>query len=110
MARYPLAFGHALAAADMAVHGAVEVALVGNPDEAGFQALASVAGAQYMPSLLLVGGPPERESDIAVLADRPMLDGRPTAYVCRQFTCTPPITQRGALREAMSETIRQFQR
>ena len=104
MARYPLAFGHALTAADMAVHGAVEVALVGNPDDAGFQALASVAGAQYAPSLLLVGGPPERAAEIAVLGDRSMLDGRPTAYVCRQFTCGPPITQRGALRDAIASS------
>ena len=27
-----------------------------------------------------------------LLADRPLLDGAPTAYVCRGFVCDRPVT------------------
>jgi uncharacterized protein YyaL (SSP411 family) len=30
---------------------------------------------------------------MALLADRTMLDGRPTAYVCRHFVCRLPVTE-----------------
>ena len=44
MARYPTAFGHALGAADMAVRGAIEVAIAGDPADERFKALASARG------------------------------------------------------------------
>jgi uncharacterized protein YyaL (SSP411 family) len=92
MVRYGPAFGHALGAADMAVHGAVEVALVGQPGEPGFDALARTVAAQYIPSLVLVGGVPSATERIPLLAGRELRNGRATAYVCRQFTCEAPVT------------------
>jgi hypothetical protein len=53
MARYPNAFGHALGAADMAVRGAIEVAITGDPTDERFDALARVAADRYLPSLVL---------------------------------------------------------
>jgi uncharacterized protein len=96
MARYPLAFGHALCAADLAVHGAVEVAIVGAPDAPDFAALARVAHGAFVPSLVLAGGPPG-SADPALLADRDARDGRATAYVCRDFRCEAPVTEPGDL-------------
>jgi len=29
---------------------------------------------------------------LALLADRPMIDNRPTAYVCRHFVCKLPVS------------------
>ena len=29
---------------------------------------------------------------MALLADRPLVDGRPAAYVCRKFVCQRPTT------------------
>ena len=37
MARHPTAFGHALGAADLAVRGAIEVAIAGGPSDERFQ-------------------------------------------------------------------------
>jgi uncharacterized protein YyaL (SSP411 family) len=34
---------------------------------------------------------------LALLADRPLRDGRPTAYVCRGFVCRLPVTDPAAL-------------
>ena len=32
-----------------------------------------------------------------LLADRPLVGGRPTAYVCRHFVCSAPTTDPDAL-------------
>ena len=92
LARHGAAFGHLLGAADLAVHGAVEVALVGQPGAADFEALVAEVARHYLPSLVLAGGPAREESPIELLAHRPMQDGRATAYVCRNYTCDAPTT------------------
>jgi uncharacterized protein len=40
---------------------------------------------------VVVAGQPGQEG-FALLADRPLLGGRPTAYVCRGFVCRLPVT------------------
>jgi uncharacterized protein len=94
LARYAPAFGHLLGAADMAVHGAVEVALAGDPAADDFRALAQGVGSAYAPSLVLAGGSrgDGGPGAIALLADKPARDGHATAYVCRQYLCEEPTT------------------
>jgi uncharacterized protein len=92
MVRYPQAFGHALGVADMLIHGATELAVVGAPDSMEFRALLSAAANEYVPALVIAGGPPDRAEDVPLLADRPMRDGRATAYVCRHYACDTPVT------------------
>ncbi|HEU4631480.1 MAG TPA: thioredoxin domain-containing protein [Gemmatimonadaceae bacterium] len=107
MARYGSAFGHLLGAADLAVRGAVEVALVGEPAAADFQALSATVGAHYLPGLVLAGGPPaDGEDAVALLAGRPMLDGRATAYVCRHYACAAPTTEPAVLAEQLAAAPR----
>jgi uncharacterized protein YyaL (SSP411 family) len=76
----------------MAVHGAVEVALVGEAGQPGFDALARTVAAQYIPSLVLAGGIPSGSERIPLLAGRELRNGQATAFVCRQFTCEAPVT------------------
>ncbi|MEO6525129.1 MAG: thioredoxin domain-containing protein, partial [Gemmatimonadaceae bacterium] len=91
MARYPTAFGHALGAADLAVRGAIEVAIAGAPSDARFTALTRVAAERYLPSLVLAGGTDESAAGIT------LLDGRsgaaPVAYVCRAYACDAPTSE-----------------
>jgi uncharacterized protein len=97
MTRYPTAFGHLLGCADMELNGAVEVALVGDIRSAPFKALERVAAEQYVPALVLAGGAPAASSPVKLLNDRPLIDGKPTAYVCRAYTCDKPVTEPEAL-------------
>ena len=74
------ALGHLLAAVDLAVHGIVEVAVVGDrPD------LIAEVRAGYRPDAVLAWGEPY---DSPLWAHR--ADG--AAYVCRDFTCRRPAT------------------
>jgi uncharacterized protein YyaL (SSP411 family) len=88
MARYPTAFGHALGAADIAVRGAIEVAIAGDPGDGAFGSLARQVANRYVPSLVLAGGEGRAADGI------PLLEGRggvePVAYVCRAYTCDVP--------------------
>jgi uncharacterized protein YyaL (SSP411 family) len=92
MARYPTAFGHMLGNADMSINGAVEVAIVGAERSGDFVALRSTLGSRYVPSLVLAGGSPGADSGIALLSARDVRGGAATAYVCRNYTCSQPVT------------------
>jgi len=85
---HPSAFGHLLGAADMALNGAVEVAIAGSPGDESFMALESEVARHYVPSLVLAGGPPG--GSIALLDGRVSRKGRATAYVCRSYACDAP--------------------
>ena len=104
MARYPLAFGHALAAADVAVFGATEVAIVGDPQRDDFGALARAAASTYVPSLVVAGGAPGETNGVALLAQRDAREGRATAYVCRGFVCEEPTTDAERLVSQLAES------
>ena len=97
MARHPLAFGHALTTADMAINGAVEVAVVGVPEAPDFHALMSVLASHYAPSLVIAGGAMDNQEGIALLEARTMRDGHATAYVCKNYACDEPVTEPDAL-------------
>jgi uncharacterized protein YyaL (SSP411 family) len=101
MARYPTAFGHALGAADMAVRGAIEVAITGDPADERFRALAGAVANRYLPSLVLAGG-----LDVDGIA---LLEGRarsePTAYVCRNHACDVPTSDVAVLGDQLDAIL-----
>jgi uncharacterized protein YyaL (SSP411 family) len=101
--RYPLAFGHLLGAADMLIRGAVELAIVGDPKSSDFNALERAAAGRYVPALVVAGGTPHDDGEVALLRGREMRDGHATAYVCRSYACEAPVTTAAALEEQLSQ-------
>jgi uncharacterized protein YyaL (SSP411 family) len=106
LTRYGVAFGHLLQAADMAVHGAVEVALAGDPRAPDFQALADEVGRHFVPALVVAGGGGAGASGIALLDGREPVGGRATAYVCRQYACERPATDVRTLGAQLADAVR----
>jgi uncharacterized protein YyaL (SSP411 family) len=106
MTRYPTAFGHLLGCADMEINGAIEVALVGDLKSEAFKALEQVVAEQYVPSLVLTGGAPRKGSHVKLLEDRPLVDGKPTAYVCRGYSCDKPVTEPDGLSDQLESAAR----
>ena len=92
VARYPLAFGHMLGCVDMLVNGAVELAIVGDPGSSEFRAMAMTAAARYVPSLIVAGGPEPDAAPTALLSGRQAIEGKATAYLCRNRVCELPAT------------------
>jgi uncharacterized protein YyaL (SSP411 family) len=105
MARYAPAFGHLLGVGDAAVHGFVELAIVGDPAADDFRTLARTASGVYVPALTVVGGA-EGDDSLPLLADRGTLDGRATAYVCRGFVCDAPTTSPESLAAELRAALR----
>ena len=96
LARYPTGFGNWLQAAALAVDGIVELAIVGSPADAATQALLGAARDGEPPNLVVAVSAAPEASAVPLLADRTMIDGRPTAYVCRDFACRLPVTDPAA--------------
>ena len=105
--------GWAAAVGEAMLAGPAEVAVVGQPEDVG--PLAFVARSSTSPGLVLAVGRPTGDdaargeagglSDAAgvpLLADRPLIDGRATAYVCRRFVCAAPVTDPQALAALLS--------
>jgi uncharacterized protein YyaL (SSP411 family) len=95
VAKWPHAFGRALAAIDLLTTRPTEVAVVGRLDDPAAQALISAARAAIGPyGVIAAGDPGDARAAAAapLLADRPLVDGQPAAYVCSGFTCRAPVT------------------
>jgi uncharacterized protein YyaL (SSP411 family) len=106
MTRFPTAFGHLLGCADMEINGAVEVALAGDTSSTGFEALERAVARKYVPSLVLAGGNPGGSPRIKLLDDRPLVDDKPTAYVCRGYSCDRPVTEPDALLDQLENATK----
>jgi uncharacterized protein len=95
--RQPDAFAHLLRALDFGLAPTKEVALIGED----LAELAAVVRSRHRPHLVLAGGPQGSDTP-PLLAGRPILDGRPTAYVCERFSCQAPVTEVEALSKLLS--------
>jgi uncharacterized protein len=102
LGRYPTGFANWLSAAQLAVHGIVELAVVGDPAASATGELVSAARAGGRSDLVVAVSADPAASVVPLLADRVTIDGRPTAYVCRHFTCRLPVTTPEALTEQLS--------
>jgi uncharacterized protein YyaL (SSP411 family) len=96
LGRAPTGFGHALGAADFALARVREVAIVGQPGAADTDALLAEVWGTYQPNRVLAAAAPgdaAAQGEVPLLADRPALEGRATAYVCEHFVCQRPVTE-----------------
>jgi uncharacterized protein len=94
LARHARFAGSWLAVADTAAHGPLQVAVVSADDtegRAGRDRLAETARRHAPGGAVVVAGEPDADG-VPLLADRPLVDGAPAAYVCRGFVCDRPRT------------------
>jgi uncharacterized protein YyaL (SSP411 family) len=96
--RFPRHMGWAAAVAEAALSGPLEIAVVGAADDAATVALHRTALAATAPGAVVAVGDPAAKSAVPLLADRPLVAGRPAAYVCRDFACERPVTSPDELR------------
>ncbi len=87
--QYPTAFAYWLAAADFAIGPVHEIAIVGEPNGPFLDVLWSEYRPRMVAALAPAGSPGAHP---VLLNDRPLVAGKPTAYVCQNFTCQLPVT------------------
>ncbi|MGV9846035.1 thioredoxin domain-containing protein [Streptomyces fungicidicus] len=99
--RVPRFIGWGLAVAEALLDGPREVAVVGPAlDDPATAALHRTALLGTAPGAVVAVGTPESD-EFPLLADRPLVQGEPAAYVCRDFTCDAPTTDPTHLRTTL---------
>jgi uncharacterized protein YyaL (SSP411 family) len=94
MEKQPFAFSHMFEALDLYERGPTDIVIVGDRETAEFREWIERLGLLYVPNEALFAIDPDACDD--VLAPEPVqgktqIDGRLTAYVCRERTCSAPI-------------------
>ncbi|MEU9956018.1 thioredoxin domain-containing protein [Streptomyces sp. NPDC050982] len=98
--RAPRFIGWGLATAEALLDGPREVAVVGPVDDPATKELHRAALLATAPGAVVAVGAPDSD-ELPLLAERLLVGGEPTAYVCRNFTCDAPTTDVDRLREAL---------
>jgi uncharacterized protein len=99
VARHARFTGYAAAVGEALLSGPYEIA-VATPEPAG-DPLVAAAYRHAPPGAVVVAGLPDQPG-VPLLADRPMRDGRSTAYVCRGFVCDRPVTMVDELEDQLA--------
>jgi uncharacterized protein len=95
MERFPGGFGHMLGALDFFLSTKKEIVIIGKRDATDTRALIDAVYNRYLPNkIVALAEPGESEAAklIPLLANRNVINGKATAYVCEHFTCKQPVT------------------
>ena len=98
LGRHPAAFGRFLCALDFHLGPKVEVALIARNGSA--EPLAAEVFGRFLPNRVVAGmvaGDASAGAGMPLLEGRTMVDGKTTAYVCRNYACELPVTDPAAL-------------
>ncbi len=104
MMRSPNAFGHLLCALDLYLSSPYEIAIVGMPESADTRLMIEAVFKNYLPNkvvALAAPGKVESSAAIKLLEGRNQIEGKTTAYVCRNFYCEAPVTDSSNLKERL---------
>jgi uncharacterized protein YyaL (SSP411 family) len=95
MAAQPFGLAHMLGALDFYLEKPKEIVIVGDPGGHDTRELLSRVQSIYLPnSTLQVAAPEESLGEIAPLLEgKRQVDGKATAYVCHNFTCSQPVNR-----------------
>jgi uncharacterized protein YyaL (SSP411 family) len=107
MGEHPTAFAELLGALERMVRPPIEIAVVGDPADEATGALIGEIRRRFLPSAVSVCAPAGTAADLTpLLSDRPLVDGKPTAYVCQHFACRQPVTDPEALATQLDQALR----
>jgi uncharacterized protein len=97
LAKYPQAFGRALAALSFSLADVKEIVLLFDPGQ-NENALADVFRQHYLPAKVLVlAEAPGDTGLLPILEGKELIADSPTAFVCENYTCREPVTEREKL-------------
>ncbi len=94
MQNQPFGFAHMLAALDFYLQKPKEIVLVGDKNDPETIELLAKIHSLYLPNMTMQLAKPDDslEKISSLLAGKKQIAGKPTAYVCHNFTCSQPVT------------------
>jgi uncharacterized protein YyaL (SSP411 family) len=100
MENQPFGFAHLLCALDLYLNKSKEIVVVGKRGDGETVELLKEIHGHYLPDKLLqLVAPDEPLEQISpLLQGMKQMDGKPTVYICENFTCSAPITSGRSLR------------
>ena len=105
LAEHASAFAYMLGALERLVTPPLEVAVIGATDD-GAEALRREVHGRLLPAAVAVSAAPGVGADVSpLLADRALVYGKPTAYVCEHFACRRPVTSPEDLRAELDAAL-----
>ena len=105
MEKQPFGFSHMLETADLYERGPTEVALVAAPDDPDKARWLEHIGRIHVPNLALYVIDPTHADDAVMpeaLRGKRQVGGKLTAYLCRNRSCSAPMTDLEELRQALT--------
>ena len=95
MGTHPTALTYWLGVLDFYLSTPKEIAIIGSQEDPATNALLQVLFQRFQPNRVIAGSRADTDSDhgIPLLESRTMLNGKPTAYVCENYTCKMPVTE-----------------
>lgn len=103
--RYSSAFGRLLCALDFYLSTPKEIAIIGEGESEETRDLLREVWSRYLPNKIVaqIDGDDKRAAEVVpLLRDRPMIDGRASAYVCEHYTCQQPVSSAAELARQLS--------
>jgi uncharacterized protein YyaL (SSP411 family) len=99
----PTGYGELLRGLERLLSGPVEVAIVSaDPDDEAARSLVAAYRATWRPGAVLAVGT-DSDEHVPLLEGRPLVDGKPSAYVCRNFACDRPVTTAEELLDLLAD-------
>lgn len=103
MESQPFGFAHMLCALNFYLRKPNDIVLVGKLEDSRTKELLAEINSIYLPNMTLqLVGPDQSLDEVSpLLAGKTQIAGNATAYVCRNQTCSAPVTQRDQLRSLL---------
>ena len=96
--RYPNGFGRVLSTLEFYLNQTTEIVILGDSNE-----MKREVWNEFLPNKVVVlAENTEKAEIIPLLAERKMIDGKATAYICENFVCQRPVTTIEELKEQLA--------
>lgn len=102
----PRFVGWLLAAAEAFIDGPWQVVIVGDPKDTATEELRQVVASSDRVGLTVLVGRPDDNVSTGPFAERPMIDGQATAYICQGTLCHAPVTSSEDVRALLANKPR----
>lgn len=104
--RNPLGFANWLCALDFHLSTPEEIVIIGPRKSPVTSDLLRVLNAKWLPNKVMVACDPDDTMplrELNLIGDKKMVNDQPTVYLCKGFTCKPPVTDPDSLAKLLQE-------